>query len=417
MATIEDLPNEIIIIILSYSDITIEDVINFRCICKRFQCAAKNNKFKELKLLQRWSSVKKFYDTQSNENEQKESEENEGKDKKKLNFIEIGVNCMKELHNFIFQIIVKYYCDSDQYDLIDYAERFEYIFRKHFQDEFEKIINKPENIIKYYFFIDELKRMITQSSGINNDQNEKMIKMELFRYMRRSFLKETSKRFDAKLCENQLLEEAVTIEIQIAHPEKIVFYSCVQASLDDITQKVRNRLREKHPNHLIFSITDETFSYWKNNTEMRDSFYNKEEELQIWDALADIFDKLNFQLCKSEDKNVENLCIDDVLKNKYGQHVILLIIYHSVARRLGLKTIIKPQGRYQFSMFWIPKTALRTGNLTYYEISFEQFPKFLPSKTRTPVQHYGRQTLGSMLETIKLMYCLRECFSSSTKTY
>ncbi|XP_029173159.1 uncharacterized protein LOC114942046 isoform X3 [Nylanderia fulva] len=383
MATIEDLPNETIIIILSHSDITIEDVINFRCICKRFQCAAKNNKFKELKLLQRWSSVKKFYDTQSNENEQKESEENEGKDKKKLNFIEIGVNCIKELHNLISQIS----------------------FRKHFHDEIEKIINKPENIIKYYFFIDELKRMITQSSS---DQNEKIIGMELFEYMRRRFLKETSKRFDAKPYENKLLEEAVTIEIQIAHPEKIVFYSCVQASLDDITQKVRNRLREKHPNHLIFSITDETFSYWKNNTEMRDSFYNEEEELQIWDALEDIFDKLNFQLCKSEDKNVENLCIDDVLKNKYGQHVILLIIYHSVARRLGLKTIIKPnyhkQRRYELSMFWISKTAMRTGNLRYYEISFEQFPKFLPSKTRTPVQN-GRQTLfESMFETTRVGY-------------
>lgn len=52
--TIIWLPDEIIAIILGYSDITIEDVINFRCACKQFRFVAAYDKFVERKFHQRY---------------------------------------------------------------------------------------------------------------------------------------------------------------------------------------------------------------------------------------------------------------------------------------------------------------------------------------------------------------------------
>ncbi|KMQ84423.1 f-box only protein 21, partial [Lasius niger] len=52
MAAIMCLPVEVIVIFLRYNDITIEDFINFRCVCKKFRLAAKYDKHWEEKVSQ-----------------------------------------------------------------------------------------------------------------------------------------------------------------------------------------------------------------------------------------------------------------------------------------------------------------------------------------------------------------------------
>lgn len=108
----------------------------------------------------RWPLAKKFYDKQFKETEQEESDENKKKDEKNL-FKETGINCARIIRYYVFQIIHKYYYDDDP---IDDTKKLEHIFHKYFKDEFNEIIKKPENIIKYYFFLDELKVLIAQSS-------------------------------------------------------------------------------------------------------------------------------------------------------------------------------------------------------------------------------------------------------------
>ncbi|XP_029176827.1 uncharacterized protein LOC114944933 [Nylanderia fulva] len=53
MAPITSLPEELIPIILGYKDITIEDIINFRCVCKQFRYAASYSNYMEMKFSQR----------------------------------------------------------------------------------------------------------------------------------------------------------------------------------------------------------------------------------------------------------------------------------------------------------------------------------------------------------------------------
>ncbi|XP_029164524.1 uncharacterized protein LOC114935792 [Nylanderia fulva] len=134
---------------------------------------------------------------------------------------------------------------------------------------------------------------------------------------------------------------AQTIKIQ-----KDVSYAYVVESLDNIALEVQNYLKEKHHDHSIFSTSVETFSYWKSNN-IYNNHWNEVEGIQLIDTLNEyMFSKLNFRPCKVDDTNLEYMCIDNVLKSRYGQEMILLIIYHSVARRLGLRSdIIRIPGR------------------------------------------------------------------------
>lgn len=326
----------------------------------------------ERKLGQRWPLAKKFYDKQFKETEQEESDENKKKDEKNL-FKETGINCARIIRYYVFQIIHKYYYDDDP---IDDTKKLEHIFHKYFKDEFNEIIKKPENIIKYYFFLDELKVLIAQSSRrIDCDLTERYVNIKLSWYMREHVLMEEWKIFRAQPYRMQLLEAIATIAIEIMHPEKDISYSCIKTSLDNITQGVLNCLREKHPNHSIFLTSAETFFYWKNNN--IDNYWDEAEGMQIMNTLEEyIFDKLSFRLCEPENRNVENMCIDTVLKNKYGEEIILFIIYHSVARRLGLSCNIRFNNYYgNVSLFWKPNHATNSlENARCYIITFEKYP-------------------------------------------
>ncbi|XP_029169423.1 uncharacterized protein LOC114939323 isoform X2 [Nylanderia fulva] len=92
---ITSLPEGIITIILGYNVITMEDIINFRCVCKKFRYAATiYNKFLEKKLSQRWPYAKKRYESLT----EKEKEEN-------LNFVIIGINSVTQLRSYLSQIL------------------------------------------------------------------------------------------------------------------------------------------------------------------------------------------------------------------------------------------------------------------------------------------------------------------------
>ena len=112
----------------------------------------------------------------------------------------------------------------------------------------------------------------------------------------------------------QLLEATATIVAQYIQPQKYVFYSSVEASLDNIAQGVLNCLREKHPDHSIFSTSAAAFSCWKNNSIVdTNNHWNEAEGTQIMYTLQEyIFGTLNFRPSKSEDKNLEYMCIDNV---------------------------------------------------------------------------------------------------------
>nr|XP_012215529.1 PREDICTED: uncharacterized protein LOC105667961 isoform X2 [Linepithema humile] len=153
----------------------------------------------------------------------------------------------------------------------------------------------------------------------------------------------------------QILEEAATILAQCHQPKRYVSYIYVRKSLDNIAQQVFECLKNEYPTHPILSISDEQFSFWKDNN-INDNHWKNKEVKQILESLCEVLqNKLGFQNCgeSAASFSLEYSCIDFVLKNKCGTGQLLGIIYHSVARRLGIHCDVKT-GRSVF-VCWKPK--------------------------------------------------------------
>ncbi|XP_029679895.1 uncharacterized protein LOC115245628, partial [Formica exsecta] len=308
-----------------------------------------------------WSSAKKLYDKQCKENEQEKSKENEQKNKKSSNFMETGTNCVRELRNYVSQILHEHYNNNET---IDNLIKFHRIFHldKHLINNIVDIVYEPENIIKLSFFIDEIRNLLIQSPRRTDyDLTERYCNIKMFHFMRQCLVRKKLYRYTNQSYKSQLLEQIATMAAQWFQPEKDVFYSSVKASLDSITLEVLNCLRKKHPDHSIFSTSAEIFSYWKNNN-IDNNQWNEAEGTQLMDTLEEyILGK--FRPCNwgmFPNTKLEYLCIDNVLKNKYGQELILLTIYHSVARRLGLRCdIIRLDSPIShFFIVWEPNLEL-----------------------------------------------------------
>ncbi|XP_072746700.1 F-box only protein 21-like [Anoplolepis gracilipes] len=377
MATIMNLPVEVIDTILGSNDITIEDIINFRCVCKKFQHVAKYNKFMKKKLFQRWPTARKLYNKKVKENEQNASERNEQKNEESLNFIEIGMNWSRRLRNSMPQKIQAYYEHG-----ILFMENLTY-YNYHFRldkDMLHRFSTDRDNI-KMAFYIDEIKNLLPEFSRKTvYDLTEKYYYVQLFHYLRDDMWMTNLIKFEEQSDKVQLLERAATFVAQGLQRKKEVFYSSVTAILDIMALEVLNSLREKHPDHSIFSTSTDNFSYWKKNN-IDDNYWNEAEGTQIMNTLEEyIFGKLNFRpkKVKNTDWNTQlkYKCIDNVLEHKYGQDIIIYIIYHSVARRLGLRCdIIMGYPDKHICLFWKSTYVTHSSkNERCFRINLKKFP-------------------------------------------
>ncbi|XP_072754274.1 F-box only protein 21-like [Anoplolepis gracilipes] len=376
MATIMCLSEEVIDMILGCNNISIEDIINFRCVCKKFRHVAKYKKFQEKKFLQRWPTARKHYNNKVfKKNEQKGSEGNEQKNENVLNLINIGINCARGLRKSMHKIIERYY---SVHTVINNYLEYDFIFPFYEDDVVWDYRNKK---VKAPFYIDEIKNLLTEfSRKPAYNLTEKYYNVQLFNYLRKDMLKMELCIFLDQPDRVLLLERLATIKAQEFQPQKDVFYSSVTALLDNIVFEVLNSLREKDPEHSIFSASAENFSYWKNNN-IDDNQWNEAEGIQIMDTLDEyIFGKLNFRPDKS--KNIEwnmqlkRKCIDYVLEHKCGQEVIIYIIYHSVGRRLGLRCDILMNYSHESTyLFWKPSYATNSlENAKCFRINSNKYP-------------------------------------------
>ncbi|XP_072763363.1 F-box only protein 21-like isoform X2 [Anoplolepis gracilipes] len=378
MATIMSLPEEIIDIILGYSHISIEDIINFRCVCKKFRHAAKRKKFMENKFFQRWPTARKHYNKQFKENEQKESEKNEQKDKKNLNFIKMGIYSMRLLQNYT-QLKHNYF----YYHSINTVMQMGHLCGLDVGNmSLDKKKYKNERDIKISFYMDEIKNLLTQFSrkSVCKHLTDKYYSLKVFIFLKQHKLQRKLDKFEEQPCIMQLIEQCATFMAEKLQPQKEVFYSTVTASLDSMARDVLNNLRKKHPDHLILSTSAEQFCYWRNNN-IDDNYWNEVEGIQIMDTLEEyIFDKLNFRPNNSGniewDIQLKYKCIDHVLEHKYGQEIIIYTIYHSVARRLGLRCdIIIGYPDERICLFWKPSYVTNSSeNVRCFRINSNQFP-------------------------------------------
>ncbi|XP_072763347.1 F-box only protein 21-like [Anoplolepis gracilipes] len=376
MTTITNLPEELIDTILGYNDITIEDIINFRCVCKKFQHVVKHNKFMEKKFFQRWPTARKLYNKKLKQNEQEASETNKQKNKESLNFIEIGINWVRRLQNSMPQKIQEYY---ERGILMENSTHYTYMFKLDKDMSHRFSMNRDD--IKISFYIDEIKNLLPEFSRKTvYDLTEKYYYVQLFNCLRNYMWETKLIKFEKQPHKVQLLERIATFVAQDIQRQKEVFFSSITAILDSMALEVLNSLREKYPDHSIFSTSAENFSYWEKNN-IDDNHWNEAEGTQIMNTLEEhIFGKLNFRPNKVENidwnTQLKYKCIDNVLEHKYGQEIIIYIIYHSVARRLGLRCdIIKGYPGKRICLFWKPTYVTNSStNVRCFRINFEKFP-------------------------------------------
>ncbi|XP_029168627.1 F-box only protein 21-like [Nylanderia fulva] len=303
--------------------------------------------------------------------------------------MKIGIKSVKELRNLVSRIISINYDKKPPINIydnktVDNLILFEDIFHldTYLDINLHNIIENSKNVIKYHVFLDEMKNFLKQSPQKPDcDLTVRYCNMKLFHYMRERLIENKLHRFVKRPDRELLLERVATIVANSVQPENDIPYSSVEASLDTITFEVLNCLAEKYPNHPIFSIFGEKFFSWKNNN-IDDNHWNEEESAKIMSTLDEyIFGKLNFRSSNSRDTNLKYMCIDYVLKNKCGHQIILLIIYHSVARRLGLRyDVISLQTRSLatpiYCIFWKPKLAVNSSErIKCFNINSKEFPE------------------------------------------
>lgn len=145
--------------------------------------------------------------------------------------------------------------------------------------------------------------------------------------MRQCLVKKKLYRYTNQCYKSQLLERIVTMAAQWFQPDKDIFYSRVEASLDNIALEVLDCLRKNYPNHSICSTAfSQFFSYWKNNN-IDDNYWNEAEGTQIIDTLREyMIDKFRSNKWgMSANTKLEYMCIDNV-----SYYRLLSIITYSI---------------------------------------------------------------------------------------
>ncbi|XP_072757732.1 uncharacterized protein [Anoplolepis gracilipes] len=134
----------------------------------------------------------------------------------------------------------------------------------------------------------------------------------------------------------QVLKRLLTLTVQYVTPQ-ISFL--IKTCLDSITKEVLFLLKAKYPAHSIFSTSSDQLSDWKNNN-INDNFWDETEARQIINILQKFFSELNHdklkQLLRTEYLNESKIFW---LLTNFGEN-LLLFIYHSVARRLGIRCVL-----------------------------------------------------------------------------
>lgn len=307
------LPAEVIVYILEDKGLGFSDVIHFSSTCRSmYKIVHGNNKLWKTKFFQRWPHLKEIYETNN--------------DRRMINWnheIKSSLSSRIKLLYYLCSMSSKYY-------------KLQELSNSEFE-EFD-ILYSPKlgaHPFAYYFLVDELITLI-QHPAIVSDLTHRYYALKIVRYLKQAHLKDEWKKFLSLPPKQQTLERGATIVAQWSQPERHVSYFQISSTLDNIAEQTKELVRERYPNHTIFSTPTERFNFWKNNI-IGDNQWNITETRQLTDALCEIlFKKLGFYGNSEMYYSSENSFIDRVLEHRRGIPITLAIVFESVARRLGI---------------------------------------------------------------------------------
>ncbi|XP_067211301.1 F-box only protein 21-like isoform X2 [Linepithema humile] len=351
MATIMDLPHEVISIILCEESVSIKDIVSFALTCKGFNKIINDNVLWRKKFYQRWSLLREEYDDE----------------------------------------LLYYKKDID------------------FLEEVKADPDKGAYFMNYYFFVNELLEQSSMESDMKYHADT------LLFYLHFYGIKNKWHKFVNYCKVERILENTVTILAQCDQShrsQEYMSYMHVRTSLDNIAQQVLEYLKNKYPAHPIFLVSAEQFSFWKYNN-IDDNYWNGIEASQILESLCKVLqNKLGFYFnskkCEGPGESLTSLhCFMHDLENECNTEISLAIIFHCVARRLGVRCdLVSFPFRF---LCW--RSKFRTTNLKDEECFYIDVLHF---KSRQSINDGSMIISATKMHPIKLKF-LRDEFQFEKK--
>ncbi|XP_026830108.1 uncharacterized protein LOC113563122 [Ooceraea biroi] len=383
MASIIDLPEDVIENILGCNGICIRDIVNLSATCKHLYHLIENNAIWRHQFNQKYFSIWPDLKTIC------KKEIFKGYlDFKEL--ITIRINHKKQLRPFLARISEKHYygfyeslsenvtwhtwlnvCRHDNYTNEVIVQEKE--FNSFKWDETYELLFPNGRANKFTRTVTEFRH--------KNDLTNRYYGKELLLYMKHYHLKTVWQNFRKRPAKEQLLEGAATFVAQWFQPEKNISYCHIARELDKITQQTMEDLEIENFRHPIFFALYQQLSFWKFHN-IEENQWNNSDGRQILDVLCRIF------FCRRKQSQFhayrlpvecwgplflrEYLFVNYVLEEKKGSTVLVAIIFQSIARRLGIRCdllyfpMLSDRKDYEYLLKWKPKWNVTNSNDDQY---------------------------------------------------
>lgn len=316
----ENLPSEIIEIILINPDLSVQDLINFSLTCKYFrELIITQERMWKIIYRQNWSNCEqhlKSNDIKIN------SYFNETMKAHKL--YEIMFRELEKMPKKFSKKLHLSEIDLEPWDII-----------------------LGENCRNYWYVVNYLMEIVNSTGCIDTpdviplstpgNKTNQYYALKALRHVRQKYLSlewEKYKRLPAK---EQMLEKGAILISQWCQPQVEISYMEICNKFRNIVSLIRDKLKLINENHRLFKIYDEYAENWEKHS-IDDNVYTKIELHQLIDAVRDVmFVDLGFSGNAASYYMPTNSYIDHALDAKVGQSITLGIIYEAVVRRIGIK--------------------------------------------------------------------------------
>ncbi|XP_056630248.1 F-box only protein 21-like [Diorhabda sublineata] len=313
----ERLPVEVIENILTFSKISVQDVVNFSLTCRYFyNVVTKNNKIWKTKLFQKWPQLK---------------------------------NLLENKH-IIFQHEVRYIYELRKRTR-DLLEKMPAKFYKRYEIsdsdlyEWNNIMHEREEV--YNYLVLDLMDIVNTEAPIKSievvplttpgNKTFQYYANKVLRYVRQLYLSKIWKDYISLPQSRQILEVGAVFVAQWCQPNIEITVEDISRKLDLIADEVKSALYTFYPNHPLFKASEEQLNLWRiENREQNEWKVNECRQL-ITVMREVLFQQLRFSGNNHSYYMPQNSFINEVLDKRQGLPITLAIVFEGVARRLGLR--------------------------------------------------------------------------------
>ncbi|KAK4876142.1 hypothetical protein RN001_012564 [Aquatica leii] len=313
----EQLPPEILELIISNHKLTIEDVFNCSKTCTTLHEIILNSSFIwKHKYKQNWPQFMNLFDRNFNN---------------WLDEIRYIFDLTKRTHLLLSMMSARFYKKNE----LSYCDL----------DEWANLIQESPRV--YDYVVLDLMTIIHCNEPIKSIQvvpvdtpGNKTLQYyatKVLRFIRQLHLSTEWEEFVLLPGQYQILEKGATLIAQWCQPTLDIKWSNISSQLDELATQVRLTLLSKNPNHPLHKVSIETLEKWKCQN-LEDNHWNVFECQELIHCLTVVlYNQYEFKGNNSAYYMPENSYINEVLSKRQGLPITLAIIYESVARRVGVK--------------------------------------------------------------------------------